>query len=51
MGPKFLGSLHEGIPGSVWQTTRGGHACVWEHPREFNAAVLEFVGQHRSEGG
>jgi 3-oxoadipate enol-lactonase len=43
--------LHEGISGSVWQTTRGGHACVWEHPKEFNAAVLEFVGQHRSEGG
>ncbi|HZQ64412.1 MAG TPA: alpha/beta hydrolase [Gaiellaceae bacterium] len=39
--------LHEGIAGSVWQTTRGGHACLWEHPREFNEAVLAFIGSHR----
>src|SRR5262249_16311477 len=28
--------LHERIPGSQWATTRGGHACLWEHPAEFN---------------
>ncbi|MFL5953132.1 MAG: alpha/beta fold hydrolase [Gaiellaceae bacterium] len=39
--------LHEGIPGSQWRTTKGGHACVWEHPSEFNGALLEFVNAHR----
>ncbi len=38
--------LHEGIPGSQWATTRGGHACLWEHPAEFNQAFLDFVRQH-----
>ena len=35
--------LHEGIPGSEWATVTGGHACLWEHPASFNAAVLDFV--------
>jgi 3-oxoadipate enol-lactonase len=35
--------IHEGIPGSEWATTRGGHACVWEHPAEFNQTFLDFV--------
>ncbi len=35
--------LHEGIPGSEWATTKGGHACLWEHPAEFNQAFLDFV--------
>jgi 3-oxoadipate enol-lactonase len=39
--------LHEGIAGSQWRTTKGGHACVWEHPSEFNGALLEFVNAHR----
>jgi 3-oxoadipate enol-lactonase len=39
--------LHAGIKGAVWKTTRGGHACVWEHPSEFNRALLEFVDAHR----
>jgi len=39
--------LHEGIAGSQWRTTKGGHACVWEHPLEFNGALLEFVNAHR----
>ena len=26
--------IHEGIPGSEWATTKGGHGCVWEHPAE-----------------
>jgi pimeloyl-ACP methyl ester carboxylesterase len=38
--------LHEHIPGSRWATTRGGHACLWEHPAEFNQAFLDFVKQH-----
>jgi 3-oxoadipate enol-lactonase len=38
--------LHEQIPGSQWATTRGGHACLWEYPAEFNQTFLEFVKQH-----
>ena len=39
--------LHKAIPGAQWQTVRGGHACLWEHPGSFNHAVLDFV---RSQG-
>jgi 3-oxoadipate enol-lactonase len=35
--------LHEGIPGAAWATTKGGHASIWEHPHEFNNAVLAFI--------
>ena len=38
--------LHEGVPGSEWATTPGGHACVWEHPAPFNQTFLEFVRRH-----
>jgi len=38
--------LHDAIPGSQWQTVKGGHACLWEHPASFNAAVLDFIGRH-----
>jgi 3-oxoadipate enol-lactonase len=38
--------LHEGIAGSEWATTPGGHASVWEHPAPFNDAVLAFIGRH-----
>src|SRR5580692_4053400 len=38
--------LHEGIPGSEFATTKGGHACVWEHPAEFNRTFLDFVRRH-----
>jgi 3-oxoadipate enol-lactonase len=38
--------LHEGIPGSEFATTPGGHACLWEHPASFNEAFLEFVKRH-----
>src|SRR5881275_168868 len=38
--------LHELVPEAAWGTTRGGHACCWEHPQEFNQAMLEFLGQH-----
>ncbi|OQV10094.1 hypothetical protein CLAIMM_14139 [Cladophialophora immunda] len=33
--------LHALIPGSRWRTTKGGHACMWEFPDEFNQACLE----------
>ena len=35
--------LHEGVAGSAWATTPGGHACIWEHPAPFNQAFLDFV--------
>ena len=38
--------IHQAIPGSQWATTKGGHACVWEHPAEFNRTFLDFVRQH-----
>ena len=31
---------------SEWATTKGGHACLWEHPAEFNQAFLEFIKRH-----
>jgi 3-oxoadipate enol-lactonase len=37
--------LQEGIAGSRWATTLGGHACLWEHPVQFNRAVLEFLSE------
>lgn len=39
--------LHEGIAGSEWVTTPGGHASIWEHPGPFNQAVLAFIERHR----
>jgi 3-oxoadipate enol-lactonase len=39
--------LHESVPGSEWATTKGGHACLWEHPAEFNQVYLDFVRRHR----
>jgi 3-oxoadipate enol-lactonase len=38
--------LREGVPGSEWATTKGGHACLWEHPAEFNQTFLEFIKRH-----
>ena len=38
--------LHELTPGSTWATTKGGHACMWEHPAEFNQRFLEFIRRH-----
>jgi len=38
--------IHELIPGSEWATTKGGHACLWEHPAEFNQTFLDFVRRH-----
>ena len=38
--------LHKGITGSQWATTKGGHACLWEHPAEFNKTFLDFIRRH-----
>ena len=38
--------LHEGITGAEFATTPGGHACLWEHPAEFNEAFLAFIKRH-----
>jgi 3-oxoadipate enol-lactonase len=34
------------VPGAEWATTKGGHACLWEHPAEFNQTFLEFTKRH-----
>ena len=40
--------IHEGIPGSEWATTKGGHGCIWEYPAEFNRTYLDLsVGTER----
>ena len=41
--PKLSRRLHDELPRSTWMETRGGHACLWEYPDEFNAAVLAFL--------
>jgi 3-oxoadipate enol-lactonase len=38
--------IHDAIPGSEWATTKGGHACLWEHPAEFNQTYLDFIRRH-----
>ena len=38
--------LHEGVAGSEFATTPGGHACLWEHPAPFNEAFLAFAKRH-----
>lgn len=38
--------IHQAIRSSQWATTKGGHACLWEHPAEFNAAYLAFISKH-----
>ena len=38
--------IHEAISGSEWATTKGGHACLWEHPADFNQVYLDFVRRH-----
>lgn len=40
--------LHELIPGSRWQTTPGGHGCMWEYPDEFNSAFIGFLRENES---
>ena len=40
--------LHEAVPNSAWRTVEGGHGCMWEHPKEFNSMVIEFIGSVES---
>ena len=42
--PKLSRRLHDELPDSTWAEVPGGHACLWEYPDEFNAAVLAFLG-------
>jgi len=42
--PKLSRRLHDELPRSTWVEVPGGHACLWERPREFNQAVLDFLG-------
>lgn len=39
--------LHALIPGAAFATAKGGHAFLWEFPRPYNEAVLNFVGRRR----
>lgn len=34
------------MPEAQWRTTPGGHACLWEHPDQFNTTFLDFVREH-----
>nr|WTB29879.1 alpha/beta hydrolase [Streptomyces sp. NBC_00830] len=43
--------LHTRVAGAEWRTTRGGHACLWEFPEEFNVALLDFLGRQRKTAG
>jgi 3-oxoadipate enol-lactonase len=42
--PELSRRLHDELPRSTWVEVPGGHACLWEHPDEFNRAVLGFLG-------
>jgi 3-oxoadipate enol-lactonase len=42
--PKLSRRLHDELPSSTWVEVPGGHACLWEDPDAFNAAVLDFLG-------
>jgi pimeloyl-ACP methyl ester carboxylesterase len=42
--PKLSRRLHEELPNSKWVEVPGGHACLWEDPDAFNAAVLDYLG-------
>ena len=42
--PKLSRRLHEELPSSTWVEVKGGHACLWEYPDSFNAAILTFLG-------
>jgi 3-oxoadipate enol-lactonase len=34
--------ISERVEGSQFLTVKGGHACMWEFPDDFNQTVLEF---------
>lgn len=46
--PPVARVFHKAIPGSrLIVLTECGHSAYWERPAEFNAAVLEFLGEQR----
>jgi 3-oxoadipate enol-lactonase len=40
--------LAEKIEGSQFLTVKGGHACLWEFPDDFNTTVIAFLNEHRA---
>jgi pimeloyl-ACP methyl ester carboxylesterase len=38
------------VPGNRWMELDAGHAVQFERPDELAAAVLEFIGEHRTAG-
>jgi 3-oxoadipate enol-lactonase len=45
--PALSRSLHDGLPQATWALLPGGHATFLEDPGVWNAAALDFIGQHR----
>ncbi|TKA62710.1 hypothetical protein B0A55_10635 [Friedmanniomyces simplex] len=43
--------LAERIEGCQFLTTKGGHACMWEFPEEFNKTMIRFLDEHRDAKG
>src|SRR5262245_37617583 len=41
--PSLSRRMHEELPSSTWCEVPGGHACLWELPDAFNAAVLAYL--------
>ena len=41
--PSLSRRMHDELPQSTWREVPGGHACLWELPDPFNAAVLDFL--------
>jgi 3-oxoadipate enol-lactonase len=39
--------LSEKIEGSQFLTVKGGHACMWEFPDDFNKTIIQFLDQHK----
>ena len=41
--PSLSRRMHDELPISTWCEVPGGHACLWELPDAFNAAVLAYL--------
>lgn len=39
--------LSEKIERSRFVTTKGGHACMWEFPKEFNHVLISFLNENK----
>jgi 3-oxoadipate enol-lactonase len=39
--------LSEKVEGSQFLTVKGGHACMWEFPDDFNKTIVQFLDQHK----